>query len=147
MTSPDKQSSNPQETGHSASSINSSDAAFIRLFETLTPQERTRVFGHLHSISDNMHKRSVSSLTDKITAEHIASLISNADERDKRDRTEIRDQQRYKLIHTFTVLLFVAGLIGALQQNQPLLLNLIFGLMGFLSGFGVRSNMLQRSHQ
>ncbi|MGB0949100.1 MAG: hypothetical protein ACPGU0_03210 [Marinirhabdus sp.] len=75
-------------------------------------------------------------LTEKITTEHITTLISNSDKNDKRDRQERKSERNYNLILILIGLVFIGFLVVFLQTNIDLLITVITAILSFIGGFG-----------
>jgi hypothetical protein len=78
-------------------------------------------------------------LLDRITPEHITTIIQNANEEDKRDREERKNERRHNyliLVTAIIAVLLVSGLFIYAQQLE-FLKYIIGAIFGFAGGFGV----------
>jgi hypothetical protein len=78
-------------------------------------------------------------LLQKVTSEHISDVIKNADETDKRDRTERGSERKHNIIilsiALFCTLFLVVFLV--IYNQLELLKYFISAILGFAGGFGV----------
>lgn len=75
-------------------------------------------------------------ISEKITEEHISTLIRNSDEQDKRDRKEHIGDKYFSITLIVIALAFVGFLIVFLQSNEKLLITIITAIFSFIGGFG-----------
>jgi len=76
-------------------------------------------------------------IMDKITSDHITTLIKNADTHDQRDRRERVGIRYFQLAIIIIVLVFIGLLVYVFKDNKDVMIGLISGLMGFGGGFGI----------
>ncbi|NLP59395.1 YrzE family protein [Lutibacter sp. B1] len=106
------------------------------ILEAIPEEERGKVVSIIkQSMFSGISRRS-NPIADKITPDHITTLISNSDENDKRDRVERKSERNYNLILIVIGLLFIGFLIVYLQSNLSLLITIITAILSFIGGFG-----------
>lgn len=101
------------------------------MYPDIPPQQRrslTRMMASLTQVSGSVSNP----LFDKITPEHLTSIIENVDTSDKR-------KHRYSLSYFFGAIAAILFMVVFLtiQDEGTLLSNIIAGILGFGEGFGV----------
>jgi hypothetical protein len=114
------------------------------LLETIPNDERERVIAVMQETMFSGIAKNSNSLTDKITTDHITSIISNSDAQDKRDRDERQGQRKLHLTVFILSLAFLAFIIVFLKDDKELLYKIIIAIISFLGGIGIgKSGMIK----
>ena len=78
-----------------------------------------------------------SSISEKITSEHISKLIENSNAQDERDRNERKSDKNYQIIFLIIILFFIGFLVVFLKDDTELLTKIIITIISFGGGFGI----------
>lgn len=127
-----------EKTEKPKTSKESSDIDIIpeEVLEAIPEEDRGKVVSIIKQSMFSGISRRTSPIADKITPEHITTLITNSDESDKRDRSERKSERNYNLILVLIGLVFIGFLIVFLQSNMNLLITIITAILSFVGGFG-----------
>lgn len=107
------------------------------VLKTIPVEERGKMISIIkQSMFSGVVKKS-NPISEKITEEHISTLIRNSDEQDKRDRKEHSGDKYFSIILIVIALAFVGFLIVFLQSNEKLLITIITAILSFIGGFGL----------
>jgi len=88
--------------------------------------------------------KSNNNFAEKLTPDHITSIISNSDTQDKRDRDERKGLRNHHLIIFALSLVFLGFIIVFLKDDKDLLYKIIIAIISFLGGVGIgKSGMLK----
>jgi len=114
------------------------------LLEAIPEKDREKFIAIFQETVFSSVIKSGNNLTDKLTPEHITSIINNSDTQDKRDRDERKGQRYYHLIFFVLSLLFLSFIIIFLKDDKELLYKIIIAIISFLGGFGIgKSGMIK----
>ncbi|MEA3496806.1 MAG: hypothetical protein U9R42_12335 [Bacteroidota bacterium] len=106
------------------------------ILETIPIEERGKVVSIIKKSMISSVSKRTNPIAEKITPEHITTLIENSSVVDKRDRTERKSERNYNLILIIIGLVFVSFLVIFLQKNINLLITIITAILSFIGGFG-----------
>ncbi len=78
-------------------------------------------------------------IASKITPEHITKVLTNADEEDKRDRQERKDERghNYKIMVTALIFVLLVGGLLIYSKQFEILKYFVTAVFTFAGGFGV----------
>ena len=107
------------------------------LLETVSDKDREKLFAIFQETMFSTMTKSSDSLTEKLTTEHITSIINNSDEYDKRDRDERKGQRKYHFAIFALSIVFLGFIIIFLKDDKELLYKIIIAIISFLGGFGI----------
>lgn len=127
-----------EKTEKTKTSKDSSDLGIIPddVLEAIPEEERGKVVSIIkQSMFSGISRRS-NPIADKITPDHITTLINNSDESDKRDRSERKSERNYNLILVLIGIVFIGFLIVFLHSDMNLLITIITAILSFVGGFG-----------
>ena len=114
------------------------------LLDTVSEEEREKIITVIQETMFSNITKSASDFTEKITTDHITSIISNSDIQDKRDRDERKGQRNHQLIIFLLCLAFFVFIIVFLKSEKELLYKIIIAVISFLGGIGIgKSGMLK----
>lgn len=106
------------------------------VLEAIPAEDRGKVVSIIkQSMISGVSRRS-NPLAEKITSDHITTLITNSDTSDLRDREERKSERNYNLLLIIIGLVFIGFLIVFLQKNLNLLITIITAILSFIGGFG-----------
>lgn len=127
-----------EKTEKAEETKNFSDTDIIpeEVLEAIPEEDRGKVVSIIRQSMFSGITRRTNPIADKITPEHITTLIRNSDESDKRDRFERKSERSYNLILIMIGLAFIGFLIVFLQSNMNLLITIITAILSFIGGFG-----------
>lgn len=127
-----------EKTEKAEETKNFSDTDIIpeEVLEAIPEEDRGKVVSIIRQSMFSGITRRTNPIADKITPEHITTLIRNSDESDKRDRFERKSERSYNLILIMIGLAFIGFLIVFLQSNMNLLITIITVILSFIGGFG-----------
>jgi len=106
------------------------------VLDAIPEEDRGKVFSIIKQSMFSEITRRSNPIAEKITPEHITTLISNSDKTDIRDRDERKSEKNYNLILIIIGLVFIGFLIVFLQKNMNLLITIITAILSFIGGFG-----------
>jgi len=106
------------------------------ILEAIPEEDRGRISSIIKQTMISGVMRRNNPISDKITTEHITSLIEKSDTHDLRDREERKSEKNYTIIYILIALAFIAFLIVYLKDNQDLLIKIVIGIISFVGGFG-----------
>ncbi len=105
--------------------------------EAIPEEERHRVVSIIRSKMFASFTRETNPIYEKVSSEHITSIINNSEEQDKRDRKE-RGNIRWMNFGMFIlILVFLVFIIIFLIDNENILNLIITASLAFAGGFGV----------
>ena len=107
------------------------------LLEAVTDKDREKLITIIQETMFSSVTKSPNGLTEKLTPEHITSIISNSDTQDKRDRDERKGQRSHNLIVFVLSLAFLGFIIVFLKDDKELLYKIIIAIISFLGGVGI----------
>jgi len=107
------------------------------LLNAIPEEDRGKIISIMQKTMFSSIVRSSNPLSEKITSDHITSIISNADIQDKRDRDERKGQRNYYLIILIIALVFLGFIIVFLKEEKELLYKIIIAIISFIGGFGI----------
>ena len=107
------------------------------LLDAVPDKDREKLITIIQETMFSSITKSANNLTDKLTPDHITSIISNSDTQDKRDRDERKGQRNYHLLIFLLSLLFLGFIIVFLKDDKELLYKIIIAIISFLGGVGV----------
>jgi Trk-type K+ transport system membrane component len=114
------------------------------LLEAVPEKDRERFITIFQRTAFSSIEKKNNHLTEKITSDHITSIITNSDTQDKRDRDERKGQRRLNLIIFMLSLAFLTFIIVFLKDDKELLYKIIIAVISFLGGVGIgKSGMLK----
>ena len=114
------------------------------LLDAVPEKDREKFITIFQEIMFSSITKSGNHLTDKLTPDHITSIISNSDTQDKRDRDERKGQRNHNLIIFAVSLVFLGFIIVFLKDDKELLYKIIIAIVSFFGGVGVgKSRMLK----
>lgn len=132
----DKTSKKEKENQEIPSEENEIDIIPDEVLEAIPAEDRGKVVSIIkQSMISGVSRRS-NPLSEKITSDHITTLIKNSDTSDLRDRNERKSERNYNLLLIIISLLFIGFLIVFLQSNLNLLITIITAILSFIGGFG-----------
>ena len=114
------------------------------LVEAVPDKDRERLITIIQETMFSSVTNAGNNLTEKLTPEHITSIISNSDTKDKRNREERKGQRTYNLIFFVLSLLFLTFIIVFLKNDKELLYKIVIAIISFLGGVGIgKSGMIK----
>lgn len=82
-------------------------------------------------------------IADKLTAQHITAIISNAHEQESNGRKERNTHRLFMLTIVLVALGFILALVMLLRaENKDLLITIIAAMLSFLGGLGLGRGFL-----
>jgi len=114
------------------------------LLEAVPEKDRERLITIIQETMFSSITKSSNNLTEKLTPDHITSIINNSDTQDKRDRDERKGQRNHHLMIFVFSLIFLGFIIVFLKDDKELLYKLIIAIISFLGGVGIgKSGMIK----
>ena len=114
------------------------------LLEAVSDKDREKLITIIQETMFASVTKNSNSLTEKLTPEHITSIINNSDTHDKRDRDERKGQRKHHLLIFILSLAFLAFIIVFLKDDKELLYKIIIAIISFLGGVGIgKSGMIK----
>lgn len=106
------------------------------ILDAIPEEDRGKVAGIIKRTMISGVMSSNNPIAEKVTSEHISTIISKSDNQDKRDREERKSERNHNLLLIVIALVFVSFLIVFLQRNENLLVKIVIGIISFIGGFG-----------
>ena len=114
------------------------------LLEAIPEKDRERFITIIQKTMFSSVSKNADNLTEKLTPDHITSIITNSDTQDKRDRDERKGQRNHNLALFVISLVFLGFIIVFLKDDKELLYKIIIAAISFLGGIGVgKSGMIK----
>lgn len=113
-----------------------SDIIPEEVLEGIPIEDRGKLISMVKQTMISSVSRRSNPIAEKITPEHITTLIDNSSIADKRDREERNSERKYNVILIIIGLIFVSFLVVFLQKNVNLLITIITAILSFIGGFG-----------
>ncbi len=118
------------EAPFNRSSFSAEEDSIAPEFISRAPEEFSEVLSLFASIQSTPNP-----LAEKVTSEHIGTVLTNVDKKDERAHKE-RNQIRWFIITTMLfVFVFVGFLIVFLKDSPDLLVPIIASIFSFIGGF------------
>ena len=114
------------------------------LLEAVPDKDRDKLITIIQETVFSGITKSNNNFTEKLTTDHITSIISNSDTLDKRDRDERKGQRIHHLVIFVLSLAFLGFIIIFLKDDKDLLYKIIIAIISFLGGIGLgKSGMIK----
>ncbi len=125
-----------KESDINSSTDNSDGIIPDEILEAIPEEDRGKVASIIQQTMISGVMRRSNPIAEKITPDHITSIIDISDKQDIRDREDRKSDKRYNLALILIGLVFIGFLIVFLQANEELLIKIIIGIVSFIGGFG-----------
>lgn len=127
----------PQEENKEEDKQESSEIIPQEVLDAIPPEDRKHVLSVIKRSMFASITRESNPIFDKISSEHITSIIQNSDNQDQRDRRERWHERLINLLILVIVLAFVGLIVWLLKGDSDLLETILTFILSFAGGFGV----------
>ena len=107
------------------------------LLNSIPEKDREKFIAVIQETMFSSITKNSNNLTDKLTTDHITSIIINSDTQDKRDKDERKGQRKHNLLIFVLSLMFLGFIIVFLKDDKELLYKIIIAAISFLGGIGI----------